>query len=93
MATLECFENLIWLKITIRTIFIVQLNLSFFKMFNNTTIFKHFQSRDYKNDVIKHKVYSNYNCFNVINKMSSESRREINVSKSHGETIIKHNFP
>ena len=26
----------------------MQLNLSFFKMFNNTTIFKHFQSRDHK---------------------------------------------
>ena len=51
MATLDCFENLIWLKITIRTnkleYFIVQLNLSF-KMFDNTTIFKHFQSRDHK---------------------------------------------
>ena len=52
MATLECFENLIWLKITIQTnkleYFFVQLNLSFFKMFNNTTIFKHFPSRDHK---------------------------------------------
>ena len=48
MATLKCFENLIWLKITIRTNKLVQLNLSFLKMFNNTTIFKHFQSRDHK---------------------------------------------
>ena len=31
-------------------------------MFNNTTIFKHFQSRDHKMTWIKHKVYSNLSC-------------------------------
>ena len=36
MATLECFENLIWLKITIRTNKLEYL------------YFKHFQSRDHK---------------------------------------------
>ena len=49
MATLQCFENLIWLKIAIRTNKLEYLLYNYtFPSVKKTTIFKHFQSRDHK---------------------------------------------